>query len=1159
MATPYLTYEQVSQPGYKGQFTYKPPTPQIDPNAIAQSAKSVPELNQAFRQAGIPTIKNGQINPVWQQRFQQLQSKGPQLPSNFSILGNSAKNLAGVIGGGLVNSEKTVATGIARVLPGGTADINAQTNQANSATKNIQYIKGLQTTGKISPASASRIIQANAQGATQAEQQQSQTIKAMPTKGQLAAGFGGTAADIATAGTLPEIKGATTTAKVARGATQAGAFGLAGGLNAASVGGTKKQIAENTLAGAAFPLGLKAIGKGAEVAQTALGKNKAVSDLIRNTKAQNLTEALNRANQSVPTPRSAFDNHIPAANAGAVEDVTGQTKPSSPAPTEVTPPTEVGAKPGAIGEVGKGIPKQSNLDVSGETKTLVQGAQTPYTAETEKLLRNTKVTNGYAPGTESASAISRMFSPGGGAEGKSIANDLRANLGHQAVTKNSETLAAKDDIDTFKKMNTGDHLTFIQKMDTGMKQASPELDKQAAKIRTAQNQDFELARSLKPNLTYVENYFPRAGFWDNSKGQVDAALKKWGNPSLAGSPAALEHRAFPTIYDGIKLGLTPKESNPAIIALNSRLQLLRAKSAQQFMEEQIAKGRDPDMVRQYVDRVMSRGMSDNPIYKDFRSAGFALNNVQLGLSGFHVAGTGLNAVVSQFSNGLQSILHGNLIKGAIGIAKSPFAPAEYIFKGSKIIKDYKGGNVTKAINDIAEGGGRIGAQADYRTSGLAKSLEQFKTGNASQIAKGTAALPFRAFSTAAKPIMEWWVPRIKAGATQELINRKVAELGANATPEAVRAAKSAAVDSIDNRFGQLVQDNLMWNKTLKDGMSVLMRSPGWNIGTVREIGGGATTDLGKTLKGVATGKGLNVSERTTYTASLAATTMLIGTALNYMFTGKGPTSLLDYFYPKTGETDKNGNPERVSLPTYAKDVFAFSHNPVQTVKNKASPALSIGLNLASNKDYFGNEIRNPKDSVGTQAKQTGSFIAKNVLPFTVTNANQRVNKGKGAKIQSFFGMTPAPGYITKSKFSQAVDNALNQATGTKSLTPEQQAVVDAKSQAKVAAQGGDMSKINALVKSGQITQKQADNLKTASTQTSLANQFQYLIKVDKPTAVALLKNATPDDVKQLGDLSKLIAAQQKTAQSTRASAAHKAEAQKLASALTQAQNKATRR
>ena len=799
----------------------------------------------------------------------------------------------------------------------------------------------------------------------------------------------------------------------------------------------------------------------------------------------------------------------------------GKTDPTLPKFTDPNGPEATAKARASVNKMQNPVDKQISY-LNTTKKQILDEATRPTAQELPKgvqdTLNNVKLSNQKISNVKAIpNEVKGLFTPDTTAKDSSVINDLRATLGNNALKTNQEAIGAKNDVNLFKDMSTGDHLNFIQKIEQGIPQATPELQAQAEKFRASLEKDYTLAQTIKADVNHIDNYFPRAGFWDNSKGQVDAFLSKWVKPTLGGKPAALEARSIPTIYDGIKAGLVPKESNPALIALNNRAQLLKASAAEQFKTEQIAKGADPISVQKHIDQVMSSSaFSKSPVFQSVKSVNNALNSIQLGLSGFHVAGTALNATTSQFANGLQDIFHGHPIKGVVDMAKAPIAPIEYIFKGNQILKDNAAGKITPDIQNIAEGGGRIGQQVDYRATGLAKSLEQFKTGNPIEIAKGTAAAPFRAFNTAAKPIMEWWVPRIKAGATKALIDRKLSELGTNASPEAIRAAKAAAIDSIDNRFGQLVQDNLMWNKTLKDGMSLMMRSPGWNIGTVREIGGGITDLATKTARG----KG--VSERTAYTASLAATTMMIGAAMNYMFTGQVPQSAIDYFYPKTGQTDKNGNAERVSLPTYAKDVFAFSHNPVQTIGNKLSPGLGIGKQLATNSDYFGNMIRNPQDSAGTQAKQVGTYLAKNTLPFTVTSGNQRAEKSPSTAVQSFFGVTPAPGYITKSNFQQQVADAIKAKKGSVPLTPEQSALVNDKSAAKVAFAQGDASKIDKLVQSGQMTQKQADNLKAASQNTSLANSFNYLLNLDRPTAAKLLKNASPEDIAKLGDTTQLL-------------------------------------
>ena len=46
-------------------------------------------------------------------------------------------------------------------------------------------------------------------------------------------------------------------------------------------------------------------------------------------------------------------------------------------------------------------------------------------------------------------------------------------------------------------------------------------------------------------------------------------------------------------------------------------------------------------------------------------------------------------------------------------------------------------------------------------------------------------------------------------------------------------------DSIDNRFGEMVQDNLFMNKVIKQAGMLSLRSWSWTIGSGRELVGGA--------------------------------------------------------------------------------------------------------------------------------------------------------------------------------------------------------------------------------------------------------------------------------------------------------------------------------
>jgi hypothetical protein len=242
--------------------------------------------------------------------------------------------------------------------------------------------------------------------------------------------------------------------------------------------------------------------------------------------------------------------------------------------------------------------------------------------------------------------------------------------------------------------------------------------------------------------------------------------------------------------------------------------------------------------------------------------------------------------------------------------------------------------------------------------------------------------------------------------------------------DAKRAGLGKLWDSVDNRMGQLVYDNVFWNRALKDGLMASVRSVGWNLGTFRELGGGVLD-----VKNIMRDKGF--SDRTAYVVALPLVAAIYGSVLHYANTGQPPQDMKDAFYPKTGRQRPDGSDDRVSLPTYMKDVFAYGQDatnfakygtdPTQTLKNKANPLISTISQMLNNEDFFGGAIRNPADSAVKQMADEASYLMQQVAPFSLRNYQQQA-KEKGETPSalgyltspSMIGIAPAPGYITKS-------------------------------------------------------------------------------------------------------------------------------------------------
>ena len=235
-------------------------------------------------------------------------------------------------------------------------------------------------------------------------------------------------------------------------------------------------------------------------------------------------------------------------------------------------------------------------------------------------------------------------------------------------------------------------------------------------------------------------------------------------------------------------------------------------------------------------------------------------------------------------------------------------------------------------------------------------------------------------------------------------------------------------DSIDNRFGELVQDNLFWRKEGKQLAQIAMVSPTWNIGTLREIGGGLA-DIVPTAKNLLAGKGLNVSERTAYVAGLAATVALTSSVYQYLKTGQAPQDMRDLVAPRTGGTQRVGGkygadvPERAAIPGYQKDVYGFLYDfpnhVLQEGINKLNPGPKAIVDLATNTDYQDRPIYPGKiGTAGQNAAAVGSYLADQALPISA-GAFQRKKGSKISAAERILGLRESPGYVAAPQITTA--------------------------------------------------------------------------------------------------------------------------------------------
>lgn len=445
----------------------------------------------------------------------------------------------------------------------------------------------------------------------------------------------------------------------------------------------------------------------------------------------------------------------------------------------------------------------------------------------------------------------------------------------------------------------------------------------------------------------------------------------------------------------------------------------------------------PEPAARVLNNYLSPGLSTSaigPYFNVYRQVGNLLNMAQLGMSAFHLGFTSLDAIVSRTALGVMQLREGQPVKAAATFAAAPLAPLTTAMKGREMKQAYLRGTddptLTRMVDALDRAGGRVAMDTFY-SGGWWRQM-QLAAHEGRYGAAAVRALP-AAFEKAAAPIMEHIVPLQKLGVFYGLADHELAKLPPGADDMQVRQTLARAWDSVDNRLGQMVYDNLFWNRMTKDLAMASVRSVGWNLGTIREMVGGVG-DLAHAPK-----QGFAITPRASYVIALPISVGMLGGIYTYLATGQAPQSLKDYFYPRTGRRNPDGSDERVQLPSYLRDVRDYAVDPLHTVKNKVNPAIPAIGEMLSNEDFYGNQIRNPDAPIVRQLAQEAEAMAARFLPLGVRTAVAQRERGQsiGQAAQNFIGITPAPRDVLRSRAERRMAELLARRGAGGSLTPEQ--------------------------------------------------------------------------------------------------------------------------
>lgn len=646
------------------------------------------------------------------------------------------------------------------------------------------------------------------------------------------------------------------------------------------------------------------------------------------------------------------------------------------------------------------------------------------------------------------------------------------------------------------------------------------------------------------DLPFLENFFPH--FWEKPGDITSDVMKKMAakNP-LQGTRSFLKQRVFSTIEEGIKAGYTPISTNPEELMQTYEANVRKFVMAQQIKEDMVANnfwkfvkhGEDvpagfskiddaianvyfpikmesgstvvsslgtyyaQDDVARMINNYLSKNkILDTALGRGLMNTKNMMNAFQLGFSAFHIQAEIINSIVSKVGVGIGQLTTGNVLGALKSFATAPLAPLTYMNDGRKF---FNGDPTMKLIEDsLFTGGADLREKQYYKNGAYDTMIAKFQQGN--YIGAALRA-PMGIIEATMRPIFHYMIPRMKIGAFRDLYS---AELTRNASKIASGELTQETLArttwrNIENRFGELNYDNLMWNQTFKGATMLAIRAPGWNVGTISEVGG-AALDIPKQTWSAMTGNGFNMTPKMQYTLALFMVLGGMGAAYQYLHTGKGPSSVKDLYAPKNGGKNLQGDPERTVFASYLKDIYNYGTSPIQTVENKASPEFATIIALLNNKNYYGDFIRNPNDKTSLQAKQVSLYLASQFEPFSVAQFAQQKSDShttEEQQLESFLGFVNAPKAIIQSAYEKKLEEIYSEQRGAYGpRTPEQVAIQDAKNKATAAIRNGDLSLLKQLEQEGIITPRGAATFVRNATKTTAQKEYGQLNATRKAQA-----------------------------------------------------------
>lgn len=767
--------------------------------------------------------------------------------------------------------------------------------------------------------------------------------------------------------------------------------------------------------------------------------------------------------------------------------------------------------------------------------------------------------------------IKRVFAPASrGDKAEVTAGSLREHGGELAQRTDRAAAALEDASKQLMKMEPEKRWDAVDSIEKGEPLDDPKLQPFADATRAILDTKRDEIRAFGTGKLehFIEDYFPH--IWKDPERATRVFQEAQAKAPMEGAKSFLKERSIPTIKQGLAYGLEPVTNNPVEMVLLRAREMDKYILGQKWLAEM--KDRDfvefvragqrppegyeaindkiatvygtpshpgatqiegkyyaPSEVATVANNYLSPGLRRFASFRAYLSMANTLNQFQLGLSAFHLGFTSIDTSISKLALAMDYASQGKGLKAAGKVAQIPVAPFSTVIQGSRVLSEWmrpgsQGEDFGKIVDMIRHAGGRAKMDNFYKTTITRRMTDLFKQGGVKGTVGGLWRVPFAAMEQISKPMMEYLVPRQKLGVAADMMRMELERMPKDASVEDVRKVAGKVWDSVDNRMGQMVYDNVFWNKAVKDLAMASVRSVGWNLGTLRELGGGVI-DTGKFLKDAVTPKQkAEFTRRMGYAISLPIMTGILGATYQYMKTGKGPDEMRDYFFPKTGEKDPQGRDVRLSTPTYMKDVYHYAHDPVGTVEGKVHPFISAFIQAVNNKDYFGRDIRNSDDPVVKQLADEAKHFLENYEPIGIRQ--YAISKAAGQtnleRAENFIGITRAPAWVGETDAEQlagklAGDHFKSAASPDSELVAQKNRIMSALRNGNPEQKQAASDELDSMVTDGRITDRQAKNILRGVDHSYLENAFSHLSAqpaqgdILKSEAMRVFKLASPKE------------------------------------------------